>query len=158
MAAASAVFCPCRRSRYQVLTSIPKPAIPKKPTADAANIKALTPRLSRKQSKTGKNLVALAIKDHTMVTTSTAVAYCFQSPVRIPERQQLEFSFQYETDAGHHTSKSFEIGPCHEPLTKRKELTSTAMLRNWNSQGSCAEAGLLRKECGTLGPQYAGRV
>jgi hypothetical protein len=60
-----------------VLTSIPKPAIPKNPTADAANIKALTPRLSRKQSKMltkmGANLVALACKDHNMVTTLTFI-------------------------------------------------------------------------------------
>jgi hypothetical protein len=67
MAAASAVFCPCRRSRYQELTSIPKPAMPKNPTADAVNIKALTPRLSRKQSKMlskmGTNFVARVSKD-----------------------------------------------------------------------------------------------
>jgi hypothetical protein len=46
-------------------------------------MKALTPRLSRKQSKMlskmGTNLVALASKDHTMVTTSTAV--CLPLPV-----------------------------------------------------------------------------
>jgi hypothetical protein len=82
MAAASAVFCPCRRSRYQVLTSIPKPAIPKKVTEEAMNINALTPRLSCRQSemlsKRGTNLLALPSKD-TMVTTSTAVRLTYQT-------------------------------------------------------------------------------
>ena len=32
------------------------------------------------------------------------------------------------------------------------------MLRNWNTQGNCAEAGLLRKEFGILGLRYAGLV
>jgi hypothetical protein len=76
MAAASAEFCPCRRSKYQVLTSIPKPAMPKKLTEEAMNIIALTPRLSCRQSemlsKRGTNLLALSSKD-TMITTSTAV-------------------------------------------------------------------------------------
>jgi hypothetical protein len=89
MAAASAAFCPCRRSRYQVPTSIPKPAIPKNPTEEAKNIKALTPRLSRKQremsSKKGTDLVAFASKDPTMVTTSTPVC------LRVQVSDQLEY-------------------------------------------------------------------
>ena len=44
------------------------------------------------------------------------------------------------------------------PLTKHKESISSVMLRNWNTQGSCAEAGLLRKEFGILGLRYAGPV
>src|SRR4029077_17617014 len=43
-------------------------------------------------------------------------------------------------------------------LTKHKGSISSVMLRNWNTQGSCAEAGLLRKEFGILGLRYAGPV
>src|SRR5947207_1771027 len=43
-------------------------------------------------------------------------------------------------------------------LTKHKEAISSVMLRNWNTQGSYAEAGLLRKESGILGLRYAGPV
>src|SRR5436190_12163530 len=41
------------------------------------------------------------------------------------------------------------------PLTKYKESISSVILRNWHTQGSCAEAGLLRKEFGILGLRYA---
>ena len=43
-------------------------------------------------------------------------------------------------------------------FTKHRGLISNAMLRNWNTQGNCAEAGLLRKEFGILGLRYAGLV
>src|SRR6516164_7993410 len=43
-------------------------------------------------------------------------------------------------------------------LTKHKESISSGMLRNWNTQGSYAEASLLRKEFGLLGLRYAGRI
>src|SRR5262245_38742705 len=44
------------------------------------------------------------------------------------------------------------------PLTKYKETISSVMLRNWNTQGSCAEADLLRRGSGILGLRYAGPV
>src|SRR5438128_1162062 len=44
------------------------------------------------------------------------------------------------------------------PLTRRKETISIVMLRNWNTQGNCAEAGLLRNEFGIPGLRYAGRI
>jgi hypothetical protein len=163
MAAASAAFCPCRRSRYQVLTSIPKPAIPNNPTADAANIKALTPRLSRKQSemlsKMGTNLVALANKDHTMVTTSTAA--------RLPP--PVADNLEYQSDSNWNLLSSIRLMQiitlsCPQksghacPLTKHKESISSVMLRSKNTLGSYAEAGLFRKEFGILGLRYAGRI
>src|SRR4051812_9470479 len=43
-------------------------------------------------------------------------------------------------------------------FTKHKELTSSAMLHSWNTQGKSASASLLRKEFYILGLRYAGRA